>query len=145
MLNTHGNIWFLVLQSSQHYVNSCVIWDNPGLPATRQRRRSSHNTSRSRYLISHPTEGSRLSQPCARRGTANGRGQVRTWTPCVRARKVRGDRLNHSGTANIMRIGISWDFLWGEGNIPINLGSQKDFERTLTVFYNVQNHILLLF
>ena len=63
--------------------------DHTVLPATRQRRRSRHNHSRSRYLICRPTEGSRLSQPCARRGRANGCGQVRNWTPRVSARKVR--------------------------------------------------------
>ena len=45
------------------------------LPATRQRRRSRHNPSQSRYSIRRPSEGSRLSQPCARRG------QVLTWPP----------------------------------------------------------------
>ena len=48
-------------------------------------------TFRSRYSIRRPTEGSMLkSRPCARRGRANGRGQVRTWIPregaCARVR-----------------------------------------------------------
>ena len=74
--------------------------DHTVLPAAQQRRRFRHNTSRSRYSIRRPTEGSRLSQPCPRRGRANGRGQVRTWTPRVSVRKVGSERLTHSTTAH---------------------------------------------
>ena len=76
-------------QSSQHYGNSCVAWYHTVLPATQQRRRYRHNPTRSRYSIRRPSEGSRRSQPCVHHGRANSRGQVRTWTPHVSARKVR--------------------------------------------------------
>ena len=87
-----------VHDSSHCYGNSCVIWDNTVLPATRERRRYCHNPSRSRYSIHHPIECSRLSQPYARRGRAKGRGQDRTWTLRMSARNVRSERLNHSTT-----------------------------------------------
>ena len=56
-------LWELVCHMGSH-----------SLPANRQRRQQHHNPSRSRYSICRPTEGSRLSQPCAPRGRANGHG-----------------------------------------------------------------------
>ena len=52
-----GHNLFAVPQSSQHYGNSHVTRDDRTvLPATRQRRRSCHNPSQSRYWIYRPTE-----------------------------------------------------------------------------------------